>query len=104
PYLREILIGRAPTGQLASTTDDAHNFFELRYSEPVDIGDLAPTVTNVRADSTFANGTEHGGHVVDNADAALLIGFFQFTDATYSSATPLRTGDRTSPGDANDNL
>ncbi|MFW5728317.1 MAG: FlgD immunoglobulin-like domain containing protein, partial [Spirochaetota bacterium] len=54
---------------------DGHNFFRLRYSEPVDIGgltadagDTAPE--NVRAQTTFAGAGEHGGHMVESTASA----------------------------------
>lgn len=44
---------------------DSHNFIEFRYSEAVNIGDLNFNLgsLNARASASFANTTEHGGHI-----------------------------------------
>ncbi len=53
---------------------DGHNYFRLRYSEPVDIGGLTVanlnTTENVRAQTTFTGAGEHGGHMVESVASA----------------------------------
>jgi hypothetical protein len=55
---------------------DAHNFIELRYSEPVNIGDMAAvpadgtTVENRPAEISFESASEHGGAVSNNGSSS----------------------------------
>jgi len=73
---------------------DAHNYFELRWSEPVDLGDLVRGVDtpNVRSQPTFSGLTEHGGHYegtgTDPATSvATLAGYFSVGGVAVSGAS-----------------
>lgn len=48
---------------------DSHNFIELRYSEPVDIGDLSAGSenSNRQAESEFDSALKHGGAILNNS-------------------------------------
>ncbi|HUX16711.1 MAG TPA: hypothetical protein VMW52_09580, partial [Phycisphaerae bacterium] len=56
---------------------DAHNYFDLQWSEPVSVGDLAAgtNYANQRSQSSFASAAEHGGHYAGSGTANLT-GYF----------------------------
>lgn len=60
---------------------DSHNFIELRYSEPVNIGDLpgseekSEKTQNIRASATFASESEHGGAISAKDGGLEIAGF-----------------------------
>ena len=90
PALVNVVAGRAEHRlPAADLIYDAHNYFHLRYSEPVDIGTAAgftiadTTAENVRAESTFAAAGEHGGSITDSGTTVGLTGYF-----TYSGRLP----------------
>ncbi|MDA8411090.1 MAG: hypothetical protein M0001_11915 [Treponema sp.] len=57
---------------------DAHNYFDMQWSEPVKLGDLgALAQTNVRSQVTFAAG-EHGG----DYSGSTLLGYFTAAGGT----------------------
>jgi hypothetical protein len=70
PTLVSIQAGRASHNKPPTTAYDAHNYFHLRYSEPVNLGGLTSNATdtsaqNVRAETTFSGAAEHGGHITE---------------------------------------
>jgi len=81
-------------GASSQPTYDAHNFIEFQYSEAVDIGDIssASGAENVRASSSFASATEHGGAITDNTPGITVTGY-----ATIASGE-LTAGERTLSG------
>jgi len=101
PVLYQIRYGRAPYGGTTPPAIDAHNFFELRYSEPVDIGGLSTTNTNTLAQATFADNTEFGGHIAHDPAGPIVAGYFQYDTATYPTLGPMITGDRRNTGLSN---
>jgi hypothetical protein len=80
--LYAIKVGRAAHDDIAATDYDAHNCFELRYSEPVDIGTdpmfsaASPTATNVPAQNTFSSAGEHGGYISVGGTGIQVAGYF----------------------------
>lgn len=60
---------------------DSHNFVELRYSEPVDIGNLLAGATeqnqNQQAQTDFDSAEKHGGAITNNSgsDGMIISGF-----------------------------
>lgn len=87
---RPVLVA-AYTGQEVHTDGsgqkdyDAHNFIELRYSEPVSVGDIAyddSGVTNIQVQAGFDSAAEHGGAIVTDSDGSGLTvtGFGKFSD------------------------
>jgi hypothetical protein len=78
PALVNVVAGRADHKDSASDLIyDAHNYFHLKYSEPVIIGDLAGAV-KARAGSTFDNAAEHGGDIVDSGSDVTFTGYFKY--------------------------
>ena len=104
PVLVEVLTGRAVPNNATYPEASGHNFFRLRYSEPVDIGGLTTdetdtTASNVRSETTFTNGTEHGGHFQESVASSVgspgvvdVVGYFQYAGSmitgTRNSAQP----------------
>ena len=97
PVLVSVETGRASHVAQADRNDpgvfmpyDAHNYFRLRYSEPVNIGnlsaDLSPaeleTVENIRAESTFTDAGSHGGLITSTIPGTVEVtGFFSYSGA-----------------------
>ena len=58
---------------------DAHNFIEFKYSEPVNIGNLASGATsdnqNVQAQDTFDSASSHGGALSQTENGITVAGF-----------------------------
>ncbi|HQL32776.1 MAG TPA: hypothetical protein PK969_05935, partial [Treponemataceae bacterium] len=85
---------------------DAHNYFELRWSEAVDIGSLADDAWNVRSTYDFDSTTPVGGDTRMVGEELLASGFFRAT-RTGTPNLALAMGVRndivgTTPDDAND--
>ncbi len=84
PALVNVVVGRAERRVGAEYIYDAHNYFHLRYSEPVDIGTAAgfiiadATAANVRAEATFAAPGAHGGGITDSGTTVGLTGYFTY--------------------------
>jgi len=83
PALVAVEAGRAPHERGLTDAQkqpyDGHNFFRLRYSEPVDIGGLTGgagidvndlSADNQRAESTFSAAGDFGGHMTDNGTSS----------------------------------
>ena len=60
---------------------DAHNYLEMRWSEPVTIGSLNDSSYNVRSTYDFDSATPIGGDVRMNGTDLLVSGFFTSTGA-----------------------
>jgi hypothetical protein len=111
PVLHTVKVGRASHSKPATTPYDAHNFFELRYSEPVNIGTgsgfsaASPTAVNVAADASFAAPSDHGGGISASGTLVNVAGYFQYNGQPvrfydFNSTSPaLKTvsPDRSSP-------
>ena len=56
---------------------DAHNFIEFRYSEAVNVGNLAYNGDdiNIRAEDSFDTAASHGGHITNSGDNLTVCGF-----------------------------
>lgn len=73
---------------------DSHNFIEIRYSEAVAIGNLAPDCENIRVSDSFGTATSHGGSIVSEESGGLEItGFCRIEKGL------LETGTRENPSD-----
>ena len=102
PALVKVEIGRAAHSTPASTSYDAHNFFDLHYSEPVNIGtdpDLAataagtPAAENLRAQDSFAAAGDRGGDLTGGGAAAVTVaGYFSYED--FHGVGPVERGSR----------
>jgi hypothetical protein len=75
----------------SQTASDAHNFIELRYSEPVSIGDLLYSggAENQQVQTSFNSAAVHGGALTNNSSGFTLAGLAIF------SAGSVIAGDRT---------
>ncbi len=84
PALVEVVAGRAehiedpPGGAELDNTYDGHNYFHLRYSEQVDIGDLGAAASNIEAQETFTDAGEHGASIVDSGSDVTFTGYFKY--------------------------
>ena len=91
PVLVAVQRGRAPhdedsTGNpLTYRPYDAHNYFHLRYSEPINIGTdpafqigSGSPASNLRAQTSFSTPGEWGGHLSSSGGTATLVGFFSY--------------------------
>ena len=94
PALVNVVAGLAEHNPAASDEIyDAHNYFHLRYSEPVNIGTGAGftiadcTAVNIRAESTFDAGAEHGGDIVDGGSTVSVTGFFSYSGRLPNDAS-----------------
>jgi hypothetical protein len=82
PVLHAIKVGRASHNKNSPAEYDAHNFFELRYSEPVDIGTdarfsaSAHNAFNVQAETSF---TDYGGGISATGTSVNVAGYFSYT-------------------------
>lgn len=93
PVLIAVYTGREEhkAGAANQKTYDAHNFIELRYSEPVSIGDLSFDATddelmsNVQAQTTFTSESEHGGALVNAASGFSVFGFGAFSNGKVNA-------------------
>ncbi len=68
---------------------DSHNFIELRYSEPVDIGDLLSGSTsenqNIQAEKNFASSQSHGGSILKNGSGLSVTGFVSIAQGSVEA-------------------
>ena len=70
---------------------DSHNFVELRYSEPVDIGNLLAGATeqnqNQQAQTDFDSAEKHGGAITNNSgsDGMTISGFVSIENGELTS-------------------
>ena len=83
PALVNVVAGRAqhlPAGDVNEKTYDAHNYFHLKYSEPVTIGDLTMASANTQGQDTFSAPTQHGGEITDNSGSSTVTvnGYFSY--------------------------
>ncbi|MBR4600088.1 MAG: hypothetical protein IKO39_08570, partial [Treponema sp.] len=94
PVLIDLLAGQelhtTSTGSAESQKPyDSHNFIELRYSEPVDIGDLPSGATsdnqNIQAQESFESASSHGGAIVPDGSALTLAGFAQIASGSLTA-------------------
>jgi hypothetical protein len=65
---------------------DGHNYFNLQYSEAVNIGDLVIGATNVRSQVTFGAG-QHGGDLTSTSGTATLLGYFSYPGTITPGST-----------------
>jgi hypothetical protein len=79
PVLHTVKVGRASHAKPAATLYDAHNFFELRYSEPVDAGSLSVPIANAQSQASFASASEYGGGISASGTTANVAGYFSYT-------------------------
>jgi hypothetical protein len=115
PVLHTIKVGRASHDKPSTQPYDAHNFFELRYSEPVDIGSDArfsiatPTAGNVQAQTSFTSAPDYGGGISASGSSGsdvTVAGYFSYEGQPvkfydFNSTTPKvveLSPDRNSPG------
>jgi len=86
PVLVDFFAGQELHSKNTGTADsqkfyDSHNFIELRYSEPVDIGNLLAGATeqnqNRQAQTDFDSAEKHGGAITNNSgsDGMTISGF-----------------------------
>jgi hypothetical protein len=72
---------------------DAHNFIELRYSEPVDIGDMAAvpddvtTVENQQADTSYSSDSVHGGAIENSSSGITSDGLVEISDGAITAGS-----------------
>ena len=94
PVLIDVLAGQelhtTSTGSAESQKPyDSHNFIELRYSEPVDIGDLPSGATsdnqNIQAQESFDSASSHGGAIIPDGSALTLAGFAQIASGSLTA-------------------
>jgi hypothetical protein len=95
PVLYKIEAGRAAHNRYipapAPTAYDAHNFFDLYYSEPVNIGQEpglglsaaeaavpATAAQNIRAGSSFSSAASHGGYIHSSGANVVVEGYFSY--------------------------
>jgi len=98
PVLWKIEYGRAPHSTPASTHFDAHNFFDLYYSERVDVGTDAAMLagagspaSNVRAQAAFDAASKWGGDMTASSGTATVAGYFSYT---YTGTAAMSRGAR----------
>ena len=86
PVIVEVTAGKHAHSQPPTEAYDAHNFFHIKYSEPVNIGTEADyqigagtPADNDRSQTTFGAG-EHGGHIDESvADTTVDVeGYFTY--------------------------
>ncbi|MBT3274796.1 MAG: hypothetical protein HN368_16690, partial [Spirochaetales bacterium] len=67
---------------------DSHNYFDLVYSEAVDVGTLAGgvTATNVRSSNVFTN-THSAGAITESGTQITVDGLFSYDDSIDTSLT-----------------
>ena len=94
PALVNVVAGLAEhQAAAADLIYDAHNYYHLRYSEPVNIGTGAGftiadcTAENSRAETTFSAGAEHGGDIVDGGATVEVTGYFSYSGRLPNGAT-----------------
>ena len=89
---------------------DGHNYLELRWSEPVDIGGLADSgalARNVRSTSDFDASTPYGGALRMSGSSLVLSGYFTALQGAAPEALAWQDGTRnlvSAPADAADAL
>lgn len=107
PVLVDVFVGQELHTKNTGTADsqkpyDAHNFIEFRYSEPVDIGDLASGAAennqNVQAQTAFGSALAHGGAIARSGSALSVAGFA--TIASGEVTAGWRDGDSHTPDTA----
>ena len=85
PVLIDVFTGQELHTKNTGTADtqkpyDSHNFIEFRYSEPVNIGDLAGGADtnnqNIQAQTDFDSESSHGGAITNISSGGLLISGF----------------------------
>jgi hypothetical protein len=89
PFAYKVEAGQASHSN-TPTDYDAHNFFDIWYSEPVDIGTGAgftagsPTAANVRAENSFTAAAQHGGYIHSgtgpDAGKVVVEGYFSYPE------------------------
>ncbi len=102
PALVAVTAGRHNHDSTVTQAYDGHNYFHLRYSEPVNIGTGADfqigagsPADNVRSQTTFGAG-EHGGDLTSTSSTATLEGYF-----TYPVSKAMSRGSRDATPTAN---
>jgi hypothetical protein len=80
PVLVEIEAGRANSAWPVVDLFDGHNYFDLRYSEPVDVGTLTggSDFSNIRSSTIFTVPPHDEGDFDSNGVTATLDGFFEY--------------------------
>ncbi|MFP4383923.1 MAG: FlgD immunoglobulin-like domain containing protein [Spirochaetia bacterium] len=86
PVLLAVETGRDTHDSSADKPYDAHNYWQLRYSESVTPGDAGTDAENLRADTAFSSAAEHGGHAVQNGTAVDVVGYFSYP-GTFTSGS-----------------
>jgi hypothetical protein len=90
PTLYQIDVDQAVHNMPVVDDYDAHNFFQLYYSEAVTIGDLVVSGPMERSETTFIDATEHGGALIESTPDVEVIGYFEYTGTfQYSSDEPI---------------
>ena len=78
---------------------DAHNFIEFKYSEPVNIGNLASGATsdnqNVQAQDTFDSASSHGGALSQTENGITVAGFASIAGGKLTAG--VKSTDASSP-------
>ncbi len=93
PIIVEVTVGKHSHNAAADRPYDAHNYFHLRYSEPVLIGDIGAADSsdvNVVSD-TVVSGGGHGGHIVQSGSNVGVAGYFTYP-GTFKSGLMESTG------------
>ncbi|WP_234968984.1 FlgD immunoglobulin-like domain containing protein [Alkalispirochaeta americana] len=85
PVLYRVEYGRAVHNNPAIHPYDAHNYFQLSYSEPVNFGDSAGltiddrTANNLQSNTTFEESGQRGGDIVTAGEGrASVVGYFDY--------------------------
>ncbi|MBR1537501.1 MAG: hypothetical protein IJ630_11245 [Treponema sp.] len=101
PVLIDVFVGQELFSENSGSADsqkpyDSHNFIEFRYSEPVDIGDLAGGATennqNIRSDDNFDSASSHGGAILNNETGGItILGFASIEKGQVTAG--IRNGD-----------
>jgi len=101
PVLIDVFVGQELFSENSGSADsqkpyDSHNFIEFRYSEPVDIGDLAGGATennqNIRSDDNFDSASSHGGAILNNETGGItILGFASIEKGEVTAG--IRNGD-----------
>lgn len=94
PVLVDVFAGQELFSKNTGSADsqkfyDSHNFIELRYSEPVDIGSLVSgdenDNQNIQAEDSFDSASEHGGAIINKNSGLEIKGFVSIEEGELTA-------------------
>ncbi|MBQ8013455.1 MAG: hypothetical protein IJ257_03530 [Treponema sp.] len=94
PVLVDVFAGQELFSKNTGSADsqkfyDSHNFIELRYSEPVDIGSLVSgdenDNQNIQAEDSFDSVSEHGGAIINKNSGLEIKGFVSIEEGELTA-------------------